>query len=172
MFEFLLQAFVHDPLINWRLFNLNEGAHGATASSIRPPTGGEQGGDEIPSPPGRVLRERELREVFRSFRCFHKFVATCDLVIMWLVMQAVGQLGDANEVLNERAVQVMDRMKHKLTGRDFVIPSGGGVVSPGAGAETPLEFRDTEKGLEVTDQVQKLIAQATSHENLCQSYVG
>lgn len=34
-------------------------------------------------------------------------------------MQAVNQLGDANEVLNERAVAVMARMSHKLTGRDF-----------------------------------------------------
>nr|ADE76624.1 unknown [Picea sitchensis] len=48
----------------------------------------------------------------------------------------------------------MARMSNKLTGRDFPI----GV--------------DLEPGLTVKSQVQKLIAQATSHENLCQSYVG
>ncbi|MCI23641.1 serine/threonine-protein kinase TOR-like, partial [Trifolium medium] len=35
------------------------------------------------------------------------------------LLQAVNQLGDANGVLNERAVVVMARMSHKLTGRDF-----------------------------------------------------
>jgi len=70
------------------------------------------------------------------------------------LLHAVNQLGDANEVLNERAVIVMARMSNKLTGRDF----------HGCG--------DVELGLTVRSQVQKLIAQATSHENLCQSYVG
>jgi len=69
-------------------------------------------------------------------------------------VQAVNQLGDANEVLNERAVIVMARMSKKLTGRYF--PSSA----------------EVEQGLSVKSQVQKLIVQATSHENLCQSYVG
>lgn len=49
----------------------------------------------MPSPPRRDAREREL-------------------------LAAYGQLGDANEVLNERAVAVMKRMSDKLTGRDFL----------------------------------------------------
>ena len=49
----------------------------------------------MPSPPRREAREREL-------------------------LAAYGQLGDANEVLNERAVAVMKRMSDKLTGRDFL----------------------------------------------------
>ena len=49
----------------------------------------------MPSPPRRDTREREL-------------------------LSAYGQLGDANEVLNERAVAVMKRMSDKLTGRDFL----------------------------------------------------
>ena len=36
------------------------------------------------------------------------------------LLSAYGQLGDANEVLNERAVAVMKRMSDKLTGRDFL----------------------------------------------------
>lgn len=54
------------------------------------------------------------------------------------------------EVLSERAVQVINRVQAKLTGRDF------------KAAET----------LSVEAQVQRLITQATSHENLCQLYVG
>lgn len=49
----------------------------------------------MPSPPRREAREKEL-------------------------LAAYGQLGDANEVLNERAVAVMKRMSDKLTGRDFL----------------------------------------------------
>ena len=45
------------------------------------------------------------------------------------LLAAVGQLGDANEVLNERAVAVMKRMSHKLTGRDYSPPGSGGESS-------------------------------------------
>lgn len=55
----------------------------------------EPGSADMPSPPRRDTREREL-------------------------LSAYGQLGDANEVLNERAVAVMKRMSDKLTGRDFL----------------------------------------------------
>lgn len=86
-------------------------------------------------------------------------------------------MGDANEVLNERAVVVMARMSNKLTGRDF---SSGSSVS---GAASSLQYmdnstltsgdaREVDHGLSVKLQVQKLILQATSRENLCQNYVG
>lgn len=64
---------------------------------------------------------------------------------------------DANEVLNERAVAVMKRMSDKLTGRDFT-PSDG---MPGSAEPDSVQ-----------QQVQRLIQQATSDENLCQSYIG
>jgi len=126
----MMEAFVHDPLINWRLFTLPDPGPGHTRST------GTGNPDEalslsnIPSPPQRGIREREI-------------------------LQAVGQQGDANEVLNERAVAVMARMSNKLTGHDF--------------STTNTEL---ETGLTVKTQVQKLITQAMSHENLCQSYVG
>lgn len=96
----------------------------------------------------------------------------------------MNQLGDANEVLNVRAVAVMERMSNKLTGRDF--SSGSLMSSPSAGPGPTLSgtehnggntgtgdtSRDVEHGLSVKDQVQKLILQARSSENLCQSYVG
>lgn len=88
-----------------------------------------------PSPPQRAARERELKDM-------------------------LGALGDANEVLNERAVSVMRRMAAKLTGRDGGLP---GVTGAGATDGPP-------DNVEV--QVQRLILQATSHENLCQSYIG
>lgn len=57
---------------------------------------------------------------------------------------------EGREVQNARALQVLGRVKEKLTGRDF---------------RTPDE-------LNVSDQVDKLLVQATSVENLCQHYIG
>lgn len=54
------------------------------------------------------------------------------------------------EVQNARAVEVLDRVSQKLTGRDF----------------KPNEE------LLVKDQVNKLIIEATKLENLCQHYIG
>lgn len=93
-----------------------------------------------------------------------------------MFMQAVNQLGDANEVLNERAVAVMARMSDKLTGRDF--SSGSALAGAGSSTQHGSEqlasgdVRDAQPALSVKVQVQKLILQARSHENLCQNYVG
>lgn len=55
-----------------------------------------------------------------------------------------------HDPLNRRALSVIKRVSKKLTGCDF-------------GSATALD---------VKEQVSKLIEQATSHENLCQCYVG
>ncbi len=52
-------------------------------------------------------------------------------------------------LLNERALSVLQRVSKKLTGRDF---------------------GDT--AMDVPTQVDRLVQQATSAENLCQSYMG
>ena len=57
---------------------------------------------------------------------------------------------DVAEVQNARAVEVLDRVEQKLTGRDF----------------------DVDEELTVVDQVNKLIVEATNLENLCQHYIG
>ncbi|ERM95810.1 serine/threonine-protein kinase TOR isoform X2 [Amborella trichopoda] len=153
----MMEAFVHDPLINWRLFNFNEGplmpnfvsTHAQPIVNSDEPV--PQG--ELPSQPLRGAREREI-------------------------LQAVNQLGDANEVLNERAIVVMGRMSNKLTGRDFSSGSSGSVTTTTAqhaldhSTMASSDTREAEQGLSVKLQVQKLILQATSHENLCQNYVG
>lgn len=57
---------------------------------------------------------------------------------------------EAREAQNARAVQVLARVKEKLTGSDF---------------------RQKDE-LNVSDQVDKLLAQATSVENICQHWIG
>jgi FKBP12-rapamycin complex-associated protein len=54
------------------------------------------------------------------------------------------------EVQNARAVEVLDRVAQKLTGRDF----------------------KPDDELTVNEQVNKLIIEATKLENLCQHYIG
>lgn len=57
---------------------------------------------------------------------------------------------DLAETQNERAVQVLNRVKEKLTGRDF----------------------RPEEELTYILQVDKLLIEATKLENLCQHYIG
>jgi len=57
--------------------------------------------------------------------------------------------------LNEKALSVISRVESKLKGRDF--------INENYGVQTVLD---------VPAQVQKLILEATSHINLCQSYIG
>lgn len=54
------------------------------------------------------------------------------------------------ESLNKKAISIVEHVRAKLTGRDFSV-------------ETPVD---------VANQVDLLIKQATSHENLCQCYIG
>jgi phosphatidylinositol kinase/protein kinase (PI-3 family) len=58
------------------------------------------------------------------------------------------------EALNEKAVKVIRRVQDKLTGTDFPDRAEHG------------------EPLDVVDQVQRLIVQATSVENLCQLFIG
>lgn len=101
----VLEAFVHDPLINWRLIN-----QGRRPGGTRNERGNARGG---------IAETNPMDD-------------------------------EANEALNQKALQVVDRVSQKLTGRDF---------------------RPTDS-LSVREQVQKLILQATSVENLCQTFVG
>jgi FKBP12-rapamycin complex-associated protein len=57
---------------------------------------------------------------------------------------------DVQETQNERAMQVLNRVKEKLTGRDF----------------------KPDEELTYILQVDKLLIEATKLENLCQHYIG
>lgn len=61
-------------------------------------------------------------------------------------------LGDSNqpEALNKKALAITNRVRDKLTGRDF----------------------SHDQMLSVQRQVDLLIQQATNNENLCQCYIG
>lgn len=109
----VLEAFVHDPLINWRLINSSKKGRGEGGA------GGGGGGEGRGGGRGKVEEMGPMDE-------------------------------EQNEALNQRALAVVDRVQQKLTGRDF----------------KPKET------LDVREQVQRLIIQATSVENLCQTFIG
>ncbi|KAK3827302.1 MAG: armadillo-type protein [Linnemannia gamsii] len=122
----VLEAFVHDPLINWRILHTSPRQQAAAAQSRNAAAAHES----FPKDQGRSLRrplpsEQEL--VNDNY-----------------------EVEIQPEQLNQRAVTILNRVTNKLTGRDF----------------------NPDQTLDVPQQVQKLILQATSTENLCQCWVG
>jgi len=120
----VLEAFVYDPLLNWRLLdtaarnktNANEGPMGGTGSS--------QDQDVLDT-----LNLNVKKGVLPE--------NTCDSE-------------QQHEAAKEKAVAIINRVRDKLTGKDFL----------------------QEECLTVEKQVDMLILQATNNENLCQCYIG
>eukprot|EP00127_Corallochytrium_limacisporum_P000173 Clim_evm34s6 gene=Clim_evmTU34s6 len=127
----VLEAFVYDPLINWRLVDSKGKRQAGTRDSNAGKEGLESEMDESSRKPAvdKPSKHRQVQET--------EVIDGMDNV-------------EKPEALNERAIEVITRVQAKLTGRDF----------------GPHET------LEVPEQVQRLIIQATSHENLCQCYIG
>ncbi|KAL0577906.1 phosphatidylinositol kinase-related protein kinase tor1, partial [Marasmius crinis-equi] len=125
----VLEAFVYDPLISWRLMQTNENKRiedGDTTTELARAAAHPQG-------PGRRKMRADENDIFGEAGG----------------ASAVGEaLG--REVRDHRAVSVYERVQKKLTGRDF----------------------DPDVSLPVKLQVDKLILQATSLENLCQLFSG
>jgi FKBP12-rapamycin complex-associated protein len=124
----VLEAFVYDPLINWRLMQ--------TEVEVRRPE------DDISDP----ARAAELARVaghpqgpMRKLKADENDIFNDE-----------GQPGGVQEVRNERALSVYNRVQNKITGRDF----------------------NPEVVLNVKAQVENLIEQATALENLCQCFSG
>ncbi len=150
----VLEAFVYDPLINWRLLQtkvsrlhenpdqkddeerrvLSEEAEGTGALQIADADGdgNEANSTEVGNPVDGHdgTRNGNGEEVKRRGG------------------------GDGAVFLNKKALTVIGRISSKLDGKDFGDAAGTGT------------------SLNVPQQVEKLIRQATSHVNLCQCYIG
>jgi FKBP12-rapamycin complex-associated protein len=127
----VLEAFVYDPLISWRLMQTDEGRR------IEDPNNAAELVRAAAHPQGPVRRK---------FKADESDIFGADQVIG---STTAGEQV-AREVRNDRAVAVYERVQKKLTGRDF----------------------DPEESLSVKSQVDQLILQATSLENLCQLFSG
>ena len=205
----MLEAFVHDPLINWRLLNTAEGGGGgagggggvagqANAAAVGSATAAAA--DVV----GNATAEQQQQQLLQQQQQFQQGVTFADQQQQQqsaagggdsaaasgeqqrtdgasaAAAAAVAAAGDANEALNERAVAVMKRTSDKLTGRDWDGGGGGGAGAAAAvvaSSSSPLPAAAQQQQQQgdpdsVAAQVDRLISQATSHENLCQSYIG
>ena len=146
----VLEAFVHDPLLNWRLL----GTQAPSDQEVED----QESSDVITNSTAVDLRPALSRKQLSAY-VFFKFSSFYNLLIFVLFCFCSAKMGssfditqndvEVPEVLNEKAVEVITRVQQKLTGTDF-----------------------TDKKLTVDEQVAKLIDQATSTENLSQGYFG
>lgn len=120
------QQFIHDPLLTWRLGHRGESPPEPNfPSERRQSIMGDIASAEMSSMTGGRPRHRSS-------------------------VAPPPNDAEAKEVQNARALQVLSRVKEKLTGRDF---------RPG-------------EELNTDSQVDRLIKEATNLENLCQHYIG
>jgi len=154
----VLSAFVYDPLINWRLLSTTSPKDNAkpkqsvSRKDTHSPSSGSsyEDADDTSSfdasPYGQMISADNFSENSPpSYRHSYRLKS-------YLGLESVPADGEGviPEELNKKAIDVINRVNNKLTGRDF----GGDEV------------------LDVSRQVQRLIDASTSHENLCQCYIG
>ena len=133
----VLEAFVYDPLINWRLMQTDVEARRTEGNLLTHLPLFLHITNTFPDPDRAV----ELARV-----AAHPQGPTRKMMADERDIFSDG----VQETRNEKALVVYNRVQHKLTGRDF----------------NPLV------SLNVPQQVEKLIQQATSLENLCQCFSG
>ncbi|EYE96697.1 phosphatidylinositol 3-kinase tor2 [Aspergillus ruber CBS 135680] len=128
----VLEAFIHDPLINWRL--------GVREEPDRIPYAAERRQSMV----GNLNTEHGVQP---SNYSRHRRPSVLEGGILDV---QEGIPNEGRELQNARALQVLARVKEKLTGRDFRLY----------------------EELNVSDQVDKLLAQSTNVENICQHWIG
>eukprot|EP00595_Chromulina_sp_UTEXLB2642_P002805 CAMPEP_0196768394 /NCGR_PEP_ID=MMETSP1095-20130614/42695_1 /TAXON_ID=96789 ORGANISM="Chromulina nebulosa, Strain UTEXLB2642" /NCGR_SAMPLE_ID=MMETSP1095 /ASSEMBLY_ACC=CAM_ASM_000446 /LENGTH=222 /DNA_ID=CAMNT_0042137917 /DNA_START=4710 /DNA_END=5378 /DNA_ORIENTATION=+ len=187
----MLEAFVYDPLISWRLLSGKNDAKPNNTSQL-PNNPAVISPDQALSPtshvkspnnPIEMLRDKLRRssmasdsnmidepnssvpdefEIQRSYHSLNGVLppvgsvidsANITNIVNRHRMSEVIQQDDSNVNMNSRALEVINRIQAKLTGRDFT------------------RFDDNEE-LTIEQQVDKLIIEATSNENLCQLFAG
>lgn len=165
----MLEAFVHDPLISWKKHtettpvgnnDTNEASEAImvapnaprettstlSISTRRPPAASLQIIHDIQS-----MAAEQRSQMEHISRSVHPSAA--HLSIRQRELHSILERGALHEdVLNKKAVKIVRRVEDKLEGTDF----------PDVQSEI----------LDVPDQVQRLIVQATSVENLCQMFHG
>eukprot|EP00794_Sanderia_malayensis_P007416 gene7416-8236_t len=128
----VLEAFVYDPLLNWRLMDAPKGKR-------------SKGRSESYSSHSETNDILESFEMARDRPRKQQKEASSEQPLI-----ADDDDSSKPEALNKKALQIVKRVKDKLTGYDF----------------------NSNDSIDVKAQVDLLVQQATSHENLCQCYIG
>ena len=162
----LLEAFIHDPLVNWRLLEHKGGKKGTGLGGSGSGSGSVGSGRDtrgLPPPPQLTqppptvtLPSPSPPAASSSAAGLQPLLPPQVLDRRRSIVEEEAHIGEAaHDVVNEKAMQVVARVESKLKGTDF----------PGEGGEGG-------EGLKVEGQVQRLIEEATSHNNLASAYVG
>lgn len=133
----VLEAFVYDPLIAWRLTATNQ--PGGRVNTTQEPEDMQQ----------KKLKANET-EILGGTSLFPGECRTKRMCIVGRLQLTRAEGERTGEVKNDRGLQVIDRVRRKLTGRDF----------------------KPDQVLDVKEQVEKLVDEATRTENLCVAFVG
>jgi FKBP12-rapamycin complex-associated protein len=152
----VLEAFVYDPLLNWRL--IETGTKGKKSKAVAASgstggvgaSGGSAGSSNPTDAPGKSLGQSSSVGGEDDLNPLSNDVAVVPMDDDTVVVGSGGPQQQQPEALNKKALDIVQRVRDKLTGRDF----------------------DPSECLEVSDQVDLLIRQATNNENLCQCYIG
>ncbi|KAK1057459.1 phosphatidylinositol kinase-related protein kinase tor1 [Friedmanniomyces endolithicus] len=162
----VLEAFVHDPLLTWRLNTRDSPPEPSFPSERRTSIMGTgamapQPSDAVSGRRGSVMggtaaasasTDPHEQRPSSSYRPPQRNRLSSAAPPNAGGHHGAAATGDPveKEVQNARALQVLSRVKEKLTGRDFKKTT-----------ELPVE-----------EQVEKLLSEATNLENLCQHYIG
>ncbi|CAF1426499.1 unnamed protein product, partial [Rotaria sordida] len=125
----VLEAFVHDPLLSWRLLKNNNN--------------NEQQSTTISKTSSHLPEQQHYQS---HLSIINEEDNEHESTVGEKIQQQHNQ--ESGQVI--RAVEIMNRVREKLTGNDF----------------------HREQPIDTPTQVELLIQQATSHENLCQLYIG
>lgn len=143
----VLEAFVYDPLLNW------SGLHNESKNYSPNPIYGNDMNTMVNATAAN-LEAMTLEPTAKLQPPIGEDPLYMNADAMVVPVKDIVQLNESKyfyqERLNKRAVAVINRIIDKLTGRDF----------------------DKSVTLDVSQQVELLIRQATSNENLCQLYIG
>ncbi|XP_065216693.1 serine/threonine-protein kinase mTOR isoform X2 [Planococcus citri] len=140
----VLEAFVYDPLLNWRLI---EGGGHAGANGIVV-VRSSKGSNSTPSAPSVSAVSEAVNS---DADTLSDAAANSSLnIAKKQLSESSGEAQQQPEALNKKALVIITRVREKLTGHDF----------------------DKKSAVSVEKQVELLIKQATSNENLCQCYIG
>lgn len=142
--------FIHDPLLTWRLTN----AASPTGPTFRSDREAALAGPGAPRPRRQSILESDVApsELLNAAEAVVLPAPRARARTNSSAAPDGNLVNGAQEVesQNARAIEVLDRVSQKLTGRDF---------------------KNNEE-LDVINQVNKLIMEATKLENLCQHYIG
>lgn len=148
----VLEAFVYDPLLNWRLLDTAiEKNHRSKAT--------DGNGTGTGSLANSVDDTIDLLNIQQQNRMQAQQAVNIDVISSAAINSIVaaensnvitGVTHNPAEVTNKKARIIVDRVKQKLTGNDF----------------------NTTDEISVQRQVDLLVQQATNNENLCQCYIG